>query len=120
MILNTFDTALRQAKSALANAESNIVSVRQNLAVLAGDCTAARINDSVMDLANAEGQVLILTEIVDILEQNPEAILDFLIQSLSSSVDDTWSGRGNEINRAQHEGRTIAVRRLHHWLEVFK
>lgn len=109
----------RQSASAGA-IQSAAATLRVYIAELAaedlGDAAVAeRIGDQLVSLAKLEGQLKVYA-LVDSLYatyERPDAqVRGYLTQWLLQGADDTWSGRGNDLKRAHHDGVRNATREV--------
>ncbi len=89
---------------------------RLRLTRAAASADADSLNYGVLELAYAEGAAramrcaaLMLTDQDDRFEGQARQAL---IQLLLAKADDTYSGRGNDVRRARHDGMTAQVHEL--------
>ena len=89
-------------------ARKNVESARQNLAqsAVAMDGSIRELSNAVNAVAHAEGvaEVHYLKERMEANGVSPELIALELAGRMSHGADDSWSGRGNDVQRSRFDG----------------
>ena len=121
-------TTLAAALAAKADIAQTSVHARQDtLAALAGERRAAEtLSDRLNDLAKAEGRYDLLLSAAKVAEYHEahedddvaDAVRNYMLDRMTEGAGDTWSGRGNDVRRARHEGLLDAAREINLAIEM--
>lgn len=70
--------------------------------------------DTATDLAVAEAVTQVYATAVSVAENyDAAAVVGYALDHAFAAVDDTWSGRGNDVRRTVHAARTEAFAAVH-------
>jgi hypothetical protein len=69
-------------------------------------CEMRQVIPSIMDVAKAEGALAAAKTLLrDFKTYGDGGVLEAVVDLATEQVDDAWSGRGNDVMRAMHDGR---------------
>ena len=110
--MNTTLTA--QTTDAELVAGINAARARLAHAVTESATSADGLAKLVNELAEAEGAASVHYRYVQVLRHSDDTdkALEVATDTVLGALDDTWSGRGNDVRRANYDGMSKAVREL--------
>lgn len=95
-------------------ARKNVESARNRLAEVAAGSALRELSNAVNAVAHAEG-VAEVFGLVELMERNgaSEVVISLELGArMGNGADDSWSGRGNDVQRAKHDGFRDAAQNI--------
>jgi len=112
-ITDVTEQTLWSLRSNQANAEAKVENLRTKLAEQAPGTWVKTIQRTLHELAEAEAEADVYRNAVDCYRFAPDFnVHEWAFKALETGADDTWSGRGNDFQRAMYDGKREAVRRV--------
>jgi hypothetical protein len=105
------------------SAAQNLKEAREKLAT---DAQPSRMTTShdlaylLARLAEFEGQLFVLTEVVRLIEDGKaDQLNDWLMMHATRGAEDSWSGRTNDVARSRFDGVLAAIRKVSETIAAF-
>ena len=94
-------------------AAANLKEARESLARDAATASAHDLAYRLARLAEYEGHLFVLTEVVRLIETGKADQLDaWLMMHATRGAEDSWSGRTNDAARSRFDGVLAAIRKV--------
>ena len=94
-------------------AAANLKEAREKLARDAAKSTAHDLAYGLARLAEYEGHLYVLTEVVRLIEAGKaDQINAWLMMQATRGAEDSWSGRSNDAARSRFDGVLAAIRKV--------
>ena len=102
------------------NAAENLKEAREKLARDAANSTAHDLAYGLARLAEYEGQLFVLAEVVRLAEAGKDGqVNDWLMMHATRGAEDSWSGRTNDAARSRFDGVRAAIRKVSETIAAF-
>ena len=103
------------------NATENLGEAREKLARDAANSSAHDLAYGLARLAEHEGQLFVLAEVVRLIEGGKaDQLNDWMMMHATRGAEDSWSGRTNDAARSRHDGVLAAIRKVSETIAAFE
>ena len=94
-------------------AAANLKEAREKLAHDAANSTSHDLAYGLARLAEYEGHMFVLTEVLRLIEAGKgDRLNDWMMMHATRGAEDSWSGRTNDAARSRFDGVLAAIRKV--------